>query len=298
MDLSKLSNEELMKIAKISPKFAGEVSKKILLASSEEGGVQVPNPAPNINKIIKQKYDKIQDNKSQSKEIKNFNLKDLNMKELEFQITKEFIVKNHYSHTISSSIKASIGFFYNNKLVTAIVYGHPIGINVGSWLQVPEGSYAELIRVFSVDELPKNTESYCLAKSFEFLKKNKPELKYLISYADPTQGHVGYIYQATNWYYVGKQIGMDRIFKIDGKQVHRRTANAAYGTSSVKKLSELLGKRFEVSITYPKHIYLMCLGSRKEKKEWYNKFKQLPYPKIIQEKREEDRQTEKQEEER
>jgi len=279
MDLSKLTNEELLKL-KI--KFAGEVSKKTCGTSSSESSVQVANPAPNIDEETKKIYDDIQKNKEKISIIDNFNLKELIIKELDFKITKAFIIKNHYSHTISSSVKASIGFYYHNELVTAIVYGHPIGINVGTWLQVPEGSYAELIRVFSIDSLPKNTESYCLARSFEFLKKNKPELKYLISYADPTHGHVGYIYQATNWKYVGKQRGMDRIFTIDGKSVHRRTANATYGTSSVQKLSELLGSRFSVTITYPKHIYLMCLGSHKEKQEWYKKFVQLPYPKIIQ----------------
>jgi hypothetical protein len=51
MDLSKLSTEELLKIAKIkNPKFAEEVSKQTRPTSSEESLVQVQNSAPKFEK--------------------------------------------------------------------------------------------------------------------------------------------------------------------------------------------------------------------------------------------------------
>jgi hypothetical protein len=226
------------------------------------------------------KFHQIQEKKKTIEIIDDFNFSSLIIKELDFKVTKEFIIANHYSHTLGSGTQANIGFFYKDELVTATVYGHPIGINVGKWLKVPEGSYAKLVRVFSKDSLPRNTESYCLGQSFKWLKEKKPNIKYLISYADATHGHVGYIYQATNWFYVGTQGSKDRIFLIDDKPVHRRTANSIYGTSSVQKLTEILGNRLKVTITHPKHIYLMCLGNKKERRDFYKNFDQKIYPKI------------------
>jgi hypothetical protein len=279
MDLSKLSNEELMKIAKQkNPKFAGEVSKKTRLTSSEESRVRDSNPAPDLNKIIKHKYDEIQRIKLQTEEIENFNLKNLIIKKLDFKTTKEFISTNHYSHCLGSGVKVSIGFFYNNELVTAIVYGNPIGREIKKYLHLSETEeILELVRVFSKDGLPTNTESYCIAKTFELLK---PTYKYLISYADAQHGHVGYIYQATNWKYMGEQTRTNFGIFMDGKEIHARTCNSKYGTSSKLKLKEIFGERIEFKDYLKKHIYIMCLGSHKEKKEWYSKFTFLPYPKV------------------
>jgi len=282
MDLSNLSNEELLKIAKIKkPKFAGEVSKKTCVASSNESSVQVANPAPNLKEIVKNKFNQIQENKNKTQEIQNFDLKDLIIEELNFKITKNFIIENHYSHTLGSGVKVSIGFFYNNELVTAIVYGNPIGRETKKFLHLQEqDNVLELVRVFSKDGLPKNTESYCIGKSFIILKQKYSIYKYLISYADAQHGHVGYIYQATNWKYIGVQSRTNFGIFLDGKEIHARTCNSQFGTSSKIKLKEIFKERIQFEDYLKKHVYIMCLGSHKEKKEWYAKFTQFPYPKI------------------
>jgi len=279
MDLSNLSNKELMKIAKIKPKFAEEVSKKTRLDSIKKSEVQDLNSAPNI---LNKEFEKIQEKKLKTEILKNFQLQDLEIKEIAFQTTKKYIKENHYSHTISSSIRVSLGFYYKNNLITAVVYGCPIGRRVTQWLQVSGDNCLELVRLFSEDGLPKNTESYCIAQSFKYIKEKYPQYKYLISYADPNHGHVGYIYQATNWRYVGVQrrlLPERRIF-IDNKEVHTRSLNAKHGSTSKKKLEEIYGNRLKIIQALKKHVYLMCLGNKKEKKEWYTKFKELPYPKI------------------
>ena len=209
-----------------------------------------------------------------------FDLKKLEMRELSFQESEKYITKNHYSHTISRSLVASLGFFYKGILVTAVVYGHPVGRNTGKFLKVPIGTFAELVRAFSKDGLPKNTESFCLGKSFKYLKENCPEIKYLITYADPNHGHVGYIYQATNWQYVGKSSkdGHPTIF-IDGINAHPRSLYAKHGTSSIKELKDIYGDRLQTAKKLQKHVYLICLGTKRDRKYWYAKFEQKPYPK-------------------
>ena len=267
MDLSKLSNEELLKL---KTKFAGEVSKKTCGTSSSESSVQVANPAP-----IKIEIPKID---NYSKEI---NLKEMEIKQIDYSIAKSYIKENHYSHTIPSSVKISLGFYYKGELKLAIIYGCPVGRNVTNWLQVEHSNCLELVRLFSADGMPKNTESYCISKSFQFLKQNYPQYKYLISYADPNHGHCGYIYQATNWKYVGVQRRLlkERKILIDGKEVHARTLNAEHGSTSDSNLKKIYGDRLEILGAMKKHVYLMCLGNHKECKEWYSKFTFLPYPK-------------------
>ncbi|HEY0089168.1 MAG TPA: hypothetical protein VGB37_10000 [Candidatus Lokiarchaeia archaeon] len=279
MDLSKLTNEELLKL---KSKFAGEVSKKTYGTSSSESSVQVANPAPKISKRPSYTQDFIKVEIPKANEYnKEIDLKDLEIKQIDYSLAKIFIKENHYSHTIPSSVKVSLGFYYKEELKTAIIYGAPVGRNVTNWLQVEHSNCLELVRLFSAEGMPKNTESYCISKSFQFLKQNYPQYKYLISYADPNHGHCGYIYQATNWKYVGiqRRILKERIILIDGKEVHSRTLNAKHGSNADDKLKEIYGDRLEIKGALKKYVYLMCLGNHKECKEWYNKFTFLPYPK-------------------
>ena len=57
----------------------------------------------------------------------------------------------------------------------------------------------ELNRLCVNDNLPKNSLSRFVSLSMKLL----PKPMILVSYADTAQGHIGYIYQATNWIYTG-----------------------------------------------------------------------------------------------
>ncbi len=59
-------------------------------------------------------------------------------------------------------------------------------------------------------------------------------LKFLVSYADPSQGHVGTIYQATNWIYTGLSEATPLYDIGDGVARHSRSLSHAYGSHSVK----------------------------------------------------------------
>mgnify|MGYP006969545401 FL=1 len=58
----------------------------------------------------------------------------------------------------------------------------------------------------------------------------------VVSYADDSRGHNGYIYQATNWIYTGKNQVHDRQIFLNGVEVHPRTAVSKSG--SVSKFCE------------------------------------------------------------
>jgi len=210
------------------------------------------------------------------------NVTELKMKKIEYKIAKEFIEKHHYSHSCPK-ITLALGFYYKDQLATVIVYGQPSGRNLAKsiWDGGNEKECWELLRLFSFDWCPKNTESFCIGQSFKYLREYHPEIKVLVSYADSNYGHCGYIYQATNWIYTG--IGSnERTLFIDGNRVHRRDLYDKYGTSSLTFLKEKFGNRFTYSEKNPKFRYVYILGNKKTKKEILEKLKynQLPYPKI------------------
>jgi len=112
--------------------------------------------------------------------------------------------------------------------------------------------------------------------------KNNNKLYYYDIQEYYSASHVGYIYQATNWIYIGIGSNERKIF-IDGIRQHRRNLFDVYGTSSLKKLKELLGYRFTYSNEkFGKHKYVYVLGkSKKDKKRIMNSLivTSLPYPK-------------------
>ncbi len=179
-----------------------------------------------------------------------------------------------------------LGFYYKNKLNCVIVYGSGACYRLKK--SMPNPNVLELVRLFSEDNAPKNMESYCISQSVKFLKENKPEIKILISFADPSQGHVGYIYQATNWLYTGLTLQAgNAIYMVDGVKIHPRTLLKKYNTTSKKEALEYL-KRDNPSSEIVKvknsrkHRYIMFIGNKKENRDMRKnlKYELLPYPKI------------------
>jgi adenine modification enzyme len=202
------------------------------------------------------------------------------IKEIDIKTTSEFICKYHYSHKMPSSIRLMLGLYHNEDLMACIIYGNPVGRNVVKFLNRPRINCAELQRLFSRDGLPKNNESYFISHSFKYLKKYYPEIKYLISYADSTYGHIGIVYQATNWKYIGESKLIIDMFIVNGKNIHPKTLCNNHGTLNKNKLKQIYGDRLEIKETKPKHRYIMCLGNKKERREWYKEFDIMPYPKL------------------
>jgi hypothetical protein len=64
------------------------------------------------------------------------------------------------------------------------------------------------------------------------LKREMPGIWLIVSYADLNQGHLGKIYQASNWLFVG-ETGQETGIMLNGKLTHRRTINSKYGTSDI-----------------------------------------------------------------
>ena len=60
------------------------------------------------------------------------------------------------------------------------------------------GIVLELNRLWVHDDMPKNTESWFLCRALALLPP-----RIVLSYADTSAGHIGYVYRAANFHYAG-----------------------------------------------------------------------------------------------
>ena len=91
-----------------------------------------------------------------------------------------------------------------------------------------------------VDSEPKLCESQAIGLAIKWIKRFKPNIKWLLSYSDGKENNIGTIYQATNWIYLG-YFKSSSFYKIDNKYIHRSTIYTVYQKN--KK-----DKRYEVDI--------------------------------------------------
>jgi hypothetical protein len=93
-----------------------------------------------------------------------------------------------------------------------------------------------LTRLWLSDELPANSESKVLGIALRSLKRDT-SLKFVLAYSDPSAGHLGTIYQATNWLYTGLSSATPLYDIGDGILHHSRSLAHSLGSHSIRYLT-------------------------------------------------------------
>ncbi len=65
------------------------------------------------------------------------------------------------------------------------------------------GETWELARLWVADAVPRNGETWLIGQAIRHVRQAHPDVRYLVSYADPSVGHTGGIYRASNWTFDG-----------------------------------------------------------------------------------------------
>ena len=131
----------------------------------------------------------------------------------------------HYSGRSVGNSKLHLGVFDNktDELCGVLQYGYPMN-PAKTPQKIVEGSNQhemyELNRMAMTDEAPKLSESQAIGLSLKWLKKYRPEIKWLLSYSDGKEDNYGTIYQATNWLYLGYMIS-NSFYRLDDMIKHR-----------------------------------------------------------------------------
>jgi hypothetical protein len=189
-----------------------------------------------------------------------------------------FILDIHYAKRFPS-ITYAFGMFENNELIGIVTYGTP----ASSTLRRGIAGDKYIDKVLELNRLVlkynrKNEASKLVGKSLKMLPES-----IVVSFADIEQGHVGYVYQACNFYYTGLSAKRTD-WKIRGKEhLHGQTiADEFRGVENrAKAIREKYGDDFYLKERSRKHRYVYLVGSKTFKKQALKELKYdiVNYPK-------------------
>jgi hypothetical protein len=173
-----------------------------------------------------------------------------------------FLLMRHYAKRMCP-ISFAFGAYRDTVLVGVVTYGTPassplrIGICGEDWAD----KVLELNRLCC--ENSKNVASTLVGRSLRLL----PKPSVIVSYADTAQGHVGYIYQATNFIYTGLSAKRTD-WKIKGRE-HLHGATVADESRGQENRAEWMrakyGDDFYLEDRSRKHRYVFAVGTKKQR---------------------------------
>jgi hypothetical protein len=190
-----------------------------------------------------------------------------------------FILKVHYAKRWPS-ITWAFGLFYNGSLCGVCTFGTPPSATLRRGVAGDrfKECVIELNRLCLLNNM-KNEASFLVSRSLKMLPKNK----IVVSFADTSMGHVGYVYQATNFIYCGLSAKRTD-WKVRGKEhLHGQTISDEFRgvKNRAKAMREKYGDDFYLAPRPRKHRYIYIVGSKSFKRDVIESLKYpiLPYPK-------------------
>jgi hypothetical protein len=187
---------------------------------------------------------------------------------------KQLLVCHHYLHSFPGGTRLSFGVYLDARLLGALTFG--VGPYLGYKLvkDASPDDVVTLTRLWLSDDLPRNSESRVLGFVLRSLRK-ETSLKFVLAYSDPAAGHLGTIYQATNWLYTGLSSATPLYDIGDGIPHHSRSLAHQLGSHSIRYLTSQ-GIMVKTVPQMAKHRYIHFLDD-----SWRTRLlvPVLPYPK-------------------
>jgi hypothetical protein len=161
-------------------------------------------------------------------------------------------------------ISYAFGAYRGQELIGVVTYGTPLSSTLRDGICGKDMSenVLELNRLCC--ENSKNVASFLVGRSLRML----PKPSIVVSYADTAQGHVGYIYQATNFIYTG----LSAPFKdpmVKGFEHKHHTTIGDEGRGHASRVQYLRNKYGNDNVYYieraRKHRYVYLCGDKKQK---------------------------------
>lgn len=204
----------------------------------------------------------------------------LEVKKINNKLTYPFLLNIHYAKRIPS-ISYSFGLFEDSSLVGVVCYGTPASPTLRKGIAGLENvsKILELNRLCLLNNKP-NEASYLVSRSLKLLPSNM----IIISFADSSQGHYGYVYQACNFTYHGLSAKRTDWALKSKPNLHGTTiADKSRGQKNrAEYMRQVYGDDFYLKQRPRKHRYIYITGkNNKKKKKLFNQilYKQEEYPK-------------------
>mgnify|MGYP005809965063 CR=1 FL=1 len=179
----------------------------------------------------------------------------------------------HYSHSMPAGRLVCVGAWEAGRYVGAVVFGRGASSEIGSPFQLRQDAIAELCRV-ALDRHTAPT-SQVVSIAVRLLRRFCPGLRLIVSYADPEHGHVGTLYQACGWLYIGRT-NSESLIRLNGCLLHPRTVASRYRTRSIDWLRAHVAADAAHVRTLPKFRYALPLDDAMRRQL---EARREPYPK-------------------
>jgi hypothetical protein len=176
----------------------------------------------------------------------------------------EYIKNNHYSGTCNP-ISNKWKLLYNGNIVGGIVFANPMSEKVREFVTENKKEVTELHRLYTDERCGKNVESWFISHSLNKLKNKKSKYRFVISYADTAENHVGTVYQACNAVYTGNtdDEGSSHGYYVD-ENGNRRSERQ--GGENITK-SQAKERGWEIKNATGKHRYVFPLPDEYESRQ-------------------------------
>ena len=197
------------------------------------------------------------------------------IEQIPYSMAQEVIIAKHYLHRKAPCSFAFGMFDSSGQIVGVVIYGVPASSTLLKGICGPDEAQNvyELTRLWVDDSVPKNGESWLIANTM-----NKLDREIIVSFADSSADHIGYVYQAANFIYTGLSAKF-KDPKIRGleNQHHATYANGLTNAEVIEKF----GDRVYWVERPRKHRYIYFNASKTRRKSLERKlrYKIQPYPK-------------------
>ena len=196
--------------------------------------------------------------------------KEIIVKVIPAKIANEFVKKHHYSGKMAATGLICFGAFLDNKIIGVAQWGRPINkyLHLHIVQNTKWNDFLELNRLVCIDDTPKNIESRFIKICLMLIKKNAPQIKWVMSFADATQCGDGAIYRASGFMLTNINDSKQLYELPNGETLHlmglqggqhgalrKKMLESGYGNAKKFMIEVLKGKPLEGKQL--KYIYLI-----------------------------------------
>jgi hypothetical protein len=163
--------------------------------------------------------------------------KSILLRPISARVANDLVRRLHYSGKVVNNSQFHVGVYYRGRLEGALQFGPSLDKRKTKRLvtDTPWNGFLELNRMAFSDELPRNSESRALGISFRLLKEHRPDIQWVVSFADATQCGDGTIYRAAGFVLTMIRKNSE-VFRVGDEIVHTMTLKSGKTANIMRRL--------------------------------------------------------------
>lgn len=168
--------------------------------------------------------------------------KDVELRVIPGRVANPFVRSHHYSGKVVNNSSLHFGAFLNGRLHGVMSYGP--SMDKRKMMGLVEGTtwdgFLELNRMAFDPVLPRNSESRCISVSLRMIRRQAPQVRWVVSFADGCSCGDGAIYRAAGFLLTDIRPNANLLLMPDGSKLHKMTLES----SPTRPLPEAGGRSY------------------------------------------------------